>query len=91
VKSEEEMSLRFKLGAEEGTETYNLFMDIKEGFEKGGYVRCWNGKYFKKDECFLTERGTWCRAKDVDKEASHARKAAFRPKDTWIGYHSNTL
>lgn len=91
IKSEEEMGLRFKLGPDEGTEAYSLFMDIKEGFEKGGYVRCWNGKYYKKEECVLTERGTWCRVKDVNKEASWFRKSLLRPKDTWINYHRNTL
>jgi hypothetical protein len=86
-KSDEELSMRFKLGPDEGTETYELFQEIKAGFEAGGYVRCWNGKYYKKEECVLTERGTWCREKDLRKEASWARKSRFRPKETWIGYH----
>jgi ATP-dependent metalloprotease FtsH len=87
VKSEEEMRLRFKLGPDEGTETYKLFQEIKEGFEKGGYVRCWNGKYYKKEECVLTQRGTWCREKDLAKEGAWFRKSSFRPKETWINYH----
>ena len=86
-KSDEELSMRFKLGPDEGTETYELFQEIKAGFEAGGYVRCWNGKYYKKEECVVTERGTWCREKDLRKEASWARKSRFRPKETWIGYH----
>ena len=86
-KTDEELSLRFKLGPDEGTETYELFQEIKRGFEEGGYVRCWNGKYYKKEECVLTERGTWCREKDLAKEASWARKSQLRPKETWIGYH----
>ena len=86
-KSDEELSMRFKLGPDEGTETYKLFQEIKAGFEAGGYVRCWNGKYYKKEECVVTERGTWCREKDLRKEASWARKSRFRPKETWIGYH----
>ena len=74
-------------GPDEGTETYELFQEIKAGFEAGGYVRCWSGKYYKKEECVVTERGTWCREKDLRKEASWARKSRFRPKETWIGYH----
>jgi hypothetical protein len=86
-KTDEELSMRFRLGPDEGTEAYLLFQEIKAGFEAGGYVRCWNGKYYKKEECVLTERGTWCREKDLAKEASWARKSRFRPKETWIGYH----
>jgi hypothetical protein len=86
-KTDEELSMRFRLGPDEGTEAYELFQEIKAGFEAGGYVRCWNGKYYKKEECVLTERGTWCREKDLAKEASWARKSRFRPKETWIGYH----
>ena len=48
---------------------YEVLQDIKRDFEEGGYVRTWNGKYYKKEEeCVLTPRGEWSRKEDLAKE-----------------------
>ena len=33
-----------------------------------GYVRTWDGKYYKREECVRTPRGEWCREKDLPRE-----------------------
>ena len=68
AKDEEEMKLRFKLGPVEGTMAYDMFQEVKRGFEAGGYVRTWDGKYYKREECVRTPRGEWCREKDLPRE-----------------------
>ena len=67
-KSEEELKLIFQLGQREGEMAYEVLQDIKRDFEEGGYVRTWNGKYYKKEECVLTPRGEWSRKEDLAKE-----------------------
>ena len=34
-----------------------MFQEVKRGFEAGGYVRTWDGKYYKREECVRTPRG----------------------------------
>jgi hypothetical protein len=43
-------------GGEFGTKAYRLLNDIKEGFEMGGYVQTWDGKYYLKEECVIVDR-----------------------------------
>jgi hypothetical protein len=79
-KTDEELSMRFRLGPDEGTEAYELFQEIKAGFEAGGYVRCWNGKYYKKEECVLTERGTCAARKTLKRRRRGPGRAASGPR-----------
>lgn len=83
--SDDQMLLELRYGVREGRMLNTFFEDLREGFEAGGYVLCWNGKYYKEEECIKTPRGTWCRKEDVEKERKEFE--GKRDKYKWLLDH----
>ena len=67
----------------EGRLAYDMFQRMRAGFEAGGYVKTWDGFYYKKEECVKTPRGEWSRPQDLKKEEKYFQGKMGRDYD-WL-------
>jgi ATP-dependent metalloprotease FtsH len=84
--SEELIELKSTLDTIEGVEgrmAYDMLQRVRAGFAAGGYVRTWDGFFYKEEECVKTPRGEWCRPKDLAKEEKHFQGKMGRDYD-WL-------
>jgi ATP-dependent metalloprotease FtsH len=76
-------------GAEESDMAWELISEMRESFARGGYVRCWDGKYHKESECHVVvtadtgPEGKWCEKGD-EKRMDSARGLNLKKKYEWI-------